>query len=272
MEEMEAQKWVEGDENEGALAEADVRALVRLIADCAVVRGGLMAQKRCLMEGLARELGSDHWMWNVARITDDDAIVAVSLLHNLPEGQLALLAEENYSAPDNPCNRAMVALHREHGSWTRRLEDMVDLEAHSDRLYTTRPEIDISQSLFAFHSVPGQEDLVSGIGFHRSNGRAPFDRRELRMLHIVMSEVSWLHEACVPGEDGRASSGLGPRLQTVLALLIDGQSAKRIAFHLGLSPHTVRGYIKDIYRHFAIGSRSELMRHFMVGDGRDRPA
>lgn len=253
-----------------ALAEADVRTLIRLIADCAVVSGGVMAQKRCLMEGLARALDADHWMWNVTRITDDGGLTAVSLLHNLSEGQLALIAEENYSAPDNPCNVAMVELSREHPSWSRRLEDMVDIEAQSARLYTSRPDIDISQSLYAFRAVPGAADMASCIGLHRANGRAPFSERELRIVNIVMSEVSWLHEADLPGEDGTKAAALGARLQTVLTLLIDGQSAKRIAFHLDLSPHTIRGYVKEIYRHFDVGSRSELMRHFMVGDGSDR--
>ena len=46
-------------------------------------------------------------------------------------------------------------------------------------------------------------------------------------------------------------------------------SAKRIAFHQNLPEHTVRGYVKDIYRHFGVGSRTELMHRFMVGDGGD---
>ena len=63
---------------------------------------------------------------------------------------------------------------------------------------------------------------------------------------------------------------LSPRLRTVLGLMMDGQTAKRIAFHLELSEHTVRGYVQDIYRHFGVNGRAELMRRFMVGDGRDR--
>lgn len=257
-------------ESGAALPEEDVRQLVRLIADCATVQGGVMAQKRRLVEGLTALLDADYWMWNVSRITEDGTIVAVSILHNLSERQLAYLADENYSSPDNPCNRAMIALSRDNASWSRRIEDMVDREDDPDSHHTSKPEIDMGQSLFAFHRVADAPDLASAVGIHRAYGREPFTKRELRLAHIVMSEVSWLHDSSLPGEDGLAIAALSPRLQTVLTLLMDGQAAKRIALHLGLSPHTVRGYIKDIYRHFEVSSRSDLMRRFMVGDGSDR--
>ncbi len=256
---------------ESVLAEVDVRALVRVIADCAVIPGGIMAQKRQLMGSLARMLDSDLWMWNVSRITDDGEIIGVSLLHNLSESQLAFLVDYHYTTPEDPVNQAMVELSREHGRWSRRLEDMLDVKALGERIHTSWPELGIDQSLFVFFPVPDSQGMTSCIGLHRADGAAPFTERELRIAHIVLSEVSWLHEACVPEEDGHAVTALSPRLQTVLTLLVDGQSAKRIAFHLKLSPHTVRGYIKDIYRHFDVGSRSELMHRFMVGDGRDRP-
>ncbi len=256
---------------EQALPLADVRSLLRLLARCGVVEGGVMAQKRCLGEGLAELLHCDYWMWNVSRLMEDGGIVAVSLLHNLSERQLALLARENYSSPNNPCNEAMVELSSKHSNWSRRLEDLVDLEAEAGRLYTENPELDIGRSLFAFQRVEAAPELSSCIGLHRSHGKEPYSLRELRLLDIVWTEVGWLHEDSLPPEDGHSTSSLPPRHQTVLSLLIDGQSTKRVAFNLDLSPHTVRGYVKDIYKHFKVGSRSELMRHFMVGDGSDRP-
>ena len=128
----------------------------------------------------------------------------------------------------------------------------------------------MQHSVFVTHTIESSPGMVSAIGLHRSFGKTAFSRRELRLAHIVLSEVRWLHDAGVPGEDGRAAARLAPRLQTVLSLLVDGQSAKQVAFNLGLSTHTVRGYVKDIYRHFDVSSRAELMRRFMVGDGHDR--
>lgn len=254
---------------EDPLAERDVRALVRLVASCATVTGGVMAQKRHLVQGLADLLDAETWMWNVARITDDGRVVAVSILHNLSERQLALLAEENYRVPENPYTASVVA-NKHLLPYSRRLEDLVDVDAVRDALYTSRPEIGMAHSLFCNHAVDGAPDMTSVVGLHREHGREPFTQRDLRIAHIVCSEVDWLHDAGVPEEDGGRSAALAPRLQTVLTLLVDGLSAKQIAFHLGLTVNTVRGYVKDIYRHFTVGSRQELMRRFMVGDGRHR--
>ena len=54
--------------------------------------------------------------------------------------------------------------------------------------------------------------------------------------------------------DERASE-LSPRLNETLQCLLDGASEKNIADQLKLSPHTVHGYVKLIYRHFQVKSR-----------------
>lgn len=258
---------------ETPLDEADVRALVRLVAECAVIPGGIMAQKKHLMDGLLELVDAAHWMWNVARIEPDGSIVAVSLHHNVSEAQLARLADENYGHQDNPCNRAMAELCGRYPSWSRRMEDMLDVEAEAAWLEPFRRDLDMGQSIFTMRAMDGEPTLTSAIGIHRPFGAEPFTERELRLVHIVAGEVEWLHRAdAVPIEDGSSVATLAPRLQTVLTLLVDGQSSKSIAHHLGLSQHTVRDYVKQVYRHFDVGSHPELMRRFMVGDGYDRTA
>jgi len=253
------------------LAEADARALVHLVAECAVVPGGIMAQKKHLMDGLVGLVDATHWMWNVARIEPDGTVFAVSLHHNVSEQQLARLADETYSHQDNPIHRAIGALCTEHASWSRRMEDMLDADAESEWLTGFRRDLDMGQSIFSMRSMTEEPPLTSAVGIHRPFGATPFSERDLRLVHIVMSEVDWLHRPdAAPAEDGSSVVTLAPRLQTVLALLIDGQPSKSIANHLGLSPHTVRDYVKQVYRHFEVGSHIELMRRFMVGDGLHR--
>lgn len=56
---------------------------------------------------------------------------------------------------------------------------------------------------------------------------------------------------------------LAPRHVQTLALLLDGFSEKEIARRLGISPHTVHQYIKDLYKRYAVSSRAELLaRHY----------
>ncbi|MEM6333719.1 MAG: helix-turn-helix transcriptional regulator [Planctomycetota bacterium] len=253
------------------LDEATVRRMIRVVSDAAGTEGGVPAQKAALMNGLCALVDADLWMWNVTRMEPGEQPVAVSMVHNLSERQLALVMEEQYIKGVPAFHEAMDGQFMRPGHWTRRIEDFMDLgevERQGMR-FRSNEELGMGQSLFSSQRVPGQEDLYSAIGLHRSVGRGPFEAEEVRIAHIVMSECGWLHASGAPQEDGRAVQPLSPRLRTVLGLLMDGQAVKRIAYHLELSEHTVRGYVQDIYRHFGVSGRAELMRRFMVGDGRD---
>jgi DNA-binding CsgD family transcriptional regulator len=48
-------------------------------------------------------------------------------------------------------------------------------------------------------------------------------------------------------------------LRSTLSCLLEGASEKEAAAHLGLSRHTVHGYISALYRHFRVKSRAELL-------------
>jgi DNA-binding NarL/FixJ family response regulator len=62
--------------------------------------------------------------------------------------------------------------------------------------------------------------------------------------------------------DERAKE-LSPRLRETLQCLLDGNSEKAIATRLRLSPHTVHGYVKLIYRHFQVKSRAQLLSRWV---------
>jgi DNA-binding CsgD family transcriptional regulator len=62
--------------------------------------------------------------------------------------------------------------------------------------------------------------------------------------------------------DERAQE-LSPRLNETLQCLLDGASEKKIAEQLKLSPHTVHGYVKLIYRHFQVKSRAQLLSQWV---------
>jgi DNA-binding NarL/FixJ family response regulator len=55
---------------------------------------------------------------------------------------------------------------------------------------------------------------------------------------------------------------LPPRLTQTLELLLIGASEKQVAHQLKLSPHTVHGYVKALYRLYGVSTRGELLaRH-----------
>lgn len=57
----------------------------------------------------------------------------------------------------------------------------------------------------------------------------------------------------------RIAPVLGGRRSQVLEALCEGLSEKQVARRLNLSPHTVHGYVKSIYRELGVNSRAELL-------------
>lgn len=55
------------------------------------------------------------------------------------------------------------------------------------------------------------------------------------------------------------TSLLTRRERQVLAHLLTGISEKQVASQLNLSPGTVHKYVTQIYRHFGVSTRAELM-------------
>ena len=69
------------------------------------------------------------------------------------------------------------------------------------------------------------------------------------------------HAIFIPSEWRSLSSGLGlsPRECGIVRGVFDGDSERRIAERLGLSPHTVHTYLSRIYRKLQVQSREELL-------------
>lgn len=118
---------------------------------------------------------------------------------------------------------------------------------------------------------PIDATTVGAAGVYRRPGRPFFTQRESRIAHILFTEVPWLHGRLDANDEASVVPALSPRRRTILNLLLDGQSRRRIAEHLGVSVHTANEHVKEVYRHFGAHSQAELIRRFTSGDGGDGP-
>ena len=59
------------------------------------------------------------------------------------------------------------------------------------------------------------------------------------------------------------SQGDAGAVPAVRRLLLTGKSEKVVAEELYISPHTVHSHVKQIYKHFGVSSRAELMASFI---------
>jgi len=144
--------------------------------------------------------------------------------------------------------------------------------------------------------------LLHRFGFTRSRGDAPFSDFERAMLHMYHQRlVAALRGSLSRLEVGQATvhreilslyrrfgvrrhaelliatgagtgdaevqrrvDALSPRERQALALLSSGMSEREISCFMGISNHTLHGYVKTLYRLFQANSRPELL--VQIGD------
>jgi DNA-binding CsgD family transcriptional regulator len=94
---------------------------------------------------------------------------------------------------------------------------------------------------------------ATGVGFMRAAGDRPFSEEDREILHLVHLGVGRFFAEPSPG------AGLPPRIRETLDVLLTGVSDKEIAAQLGISPHTVRQYVKAILRAYGVSSRAQLI-------------
>ncbi|NUP10781.1 MAG: helix-turn-helix transcriptional regulator [Polyangiaceae bacterium] len=97
--------------------------------------------------------------------------------------------------------------------------------------------------------------LASVIVLWRSRDQAAFKPRERSLVallhHQIKKDVTWAEAAPPPA--------LSPRLRAILARLDSGASEKEVAVDLGISTHTVHGYVKELRRRYGAHSRAQLI-------------
>jgi len=255
---------------EALLHEDDVRAIVRLLGEVIAMRGDINACRRRLMEGLCPIVGADSWLWCMADIEPGKRLGHSGILHGgFDDERLSwFLQAINHPALGNANRRIASELIERGTHLTRSLSQIEDPEYplfKSDAgPYWEKAGI----GTLMLSLRPMETGGATGIGLYRRKGRPDFDDREMRIAHIILTEVPWLHYEEFP--ERRIIDRLYPRHRTVLNLLCEGWDRKKISAHLGLSLQTVNGYVKEIFRHFEVHSQSELIAKFGKGDGGDK--
>jgi DNA-binding CsgD family transcriptional regulator len=252
------------------LSEADVRSMIRLVGDIGASRGGAQEKRRVLMDGLIRLVDAHRWFWTLSsrhRIQPGKQPLYTAVAHGgFEDGQFPKLLR----ALDHPASWGIfTSMSREikergqHLTWTR---GQMDLEGHFGRQEVKQlwHEAGIGDLMISACPLPNGD--LSAVGIYRQVGEDAFDMRSARMAHIVLAEVPWLHETDWPEEKKALLPTLSPRRRTVLHLMLEGQSRKEMAATMGISVHTLDGYVKDIFRHFRAHSQAELIARFRSGD------
>ena len=264
---------VRQEPHESFLHEHDARKVIRLLGEVAITEGDHQAKKRILLDGLAELVQADVWSWALVRSCDarfSRTPVAYNIVHSCREGigdWLSVYMQRpmasDFEVVFNQPLRAL-ALRGHHFTRTRR-QILSDDQWYGSEVYQ-RYYASIGIDDFIYSICPLGEGAASCINFYRTTGAPRYTDRDRVIVHLVVSEVSWLHQAGTDVPGAAPAGELSPRRNQVLLLLLNGDSRKQIAYKLGLSPHTVDDYIKQLYQHFGVQSSGELFAQFLAGD------
>lgn len=128
--------------------------------------------------------------------------------------------------------------------------------------YVTMPAVDPRGVLIE----PG---LIWTINYNRATGQSNFTTEERDFAAACFFGLSdLLYEVWRAPETPQAMilTDLPIRLRKVAGCLMAGDTEKQAAQKLGLSAHTVHGYIKDLYKAFGVNSRPELLIRLLQED------
>jgi DNA-binding NarL/FixJ family response regulator len=87
---------------------------------------------------------------------------------------------------------------------------------------------------------------------------------ELIFIRKSMSRGALAEKVCTEDRPGSEPVVLTPRQISIVQLLEDGYSNKKIADSLGLSYGTVKNYIHDLTRRFAVHSRLQIVTQIRI--------
>ncbi len=191
------------------LAENDVRDLVRLLSDIAIIEDGLAAKKHALMSGLQKLVDADGWLWSITKIDmETKTPMSVGLMHDgLSQEQLVSWLEASQSSAPPPEDAPLCELTKIGKHFTRRRQQVISDEDWYSHPTVKRHRSRVGLDHFLYSVYPlTEEDCCSAIGLFRHYGREPFSERDTRLAHIILSEVEWLHFAELPGKARSQSS------------------------------------------------------------------
>jgi hypothetical protein len=256
------------------LADEDVQSIVSLVADVALVNGPIRRKRKALLDGLSEMVNGDCWLWAHSYIDLGD-LRPVNLQYQQC-GRVGVRGAVAYALrvfgafgipPENPPLKELT-IRGKH--FTRSVCELVGREAWTNkrsRAYVYAFGMDD----FVYSIVPirreGNRTYSSGVGLGRKTGRPYFTPRERKIIHIVISSVSWLHSDGISSENADVVEQLPTRLRCILPMLIAGRSNAEIAAARNLSLDTVKKYVSDLYDIIGVQNRAELIAKFAIGDG-----
>jgi DNA-binding CsgD family transcriptional regulator len=123
--------------------------------------------------------------------------------------------------------------------------------------------IGVDHVAWCFRTLRQPADEQAGVIALREEGSRDFAEREKAVLAAAQATIAPMIGGPLARFGEPAPSTLPPRVRQVLCCLLEGDGDKQTALRLGISPMTVNVYTKQIFRHFVVKSRAELLARWI---------
>lgn len=117
--------------------------------------------------------------------------------------------------------------------------------------------------MHSFHRIPSETDVFEGICWFRGKGGNDFEDREIALIELIHSKIASMIGGPLARFDEPMPSKLSQRARNVLVCILEGETDKEVSKRLSISPHTVNHYTKQIFSHFGVSSRAELLARWV---------
>jgi DNA-binding CsgD family transcriptional regulator len=221
----------------------------------------VLARRRWLASRLTELVGGDLWVWATVQVRPESGEVAgLSLLSDGWKagdelGKFVELCDSDFG------RQAIRGLGLVKSPATMLRNWLVGDGEYAESRWQRESAFDD----FVVTVCPTGSQTLSCVAIHREKGRARFGEMELTVMHLVLSQVPWLHQGLENPELAEITLGLTPRQRQVLVQVLCGRTTRDIGTSLGISLHTVNDHIKAVLEGFGVRSRNELLSRYLSG-------
>jgi DNA-binding NarL/FixJ family response regulator len=242
----------------------DVRDAYRLIGECRDLGSDPALWNRRMVEGLCRLVGVPVAAGGEGRwLRPHGAVEAISAFDAGIDSwghELYMAYMREVGPGGDPIFHALQHLPGRHVVRTRR-QLVSDFNWYRSVAWNEyRRPANIDDQLTSVYQV-SDDGAISVIALHRAGGEREFSPRQQRVLSFFHGELGGLIGRSLVSATEPRPDNLSPRLRQTLACLLEGDSEKQVAAHLGLSQATTHEYVTALYRRFGVQSRAQLMAY-----------
>lgn len=243
------------------LRAGDLESIIRLAIELRDFAAGSDLQRRHFLAAMGKLVGAPIAIWHDMHAAPQDRIVTTRAYDQGTSDDERRTRLSEYLATQSEVYDPTLAPMKE------ALQFGSVVAKHRRQLVSDRTWYP-SHHFEKFRRGPGHDDCIYSAfigpsGFQTFSLHRPLNDK--RFTDSDAALVAAIHAGCtalLDDQELRIVNALSPRLRETFGWLLRGLTDKQVACELDVSPHTLHGYLKTLYRKLGVSSRFELLARY----------